>query len=106
MSEMVRIYIHHVRLGLTTAGGKCGAINLDRNLRDLLSARFGDKFDSLPAHLTSSGSLMMYDFERNKQVFDTPCPRLRHLRLFMDVEDPEHYDSFDSAVILSEKVCN
>ncbi|KAL3475680.1 hypothetical protein BJX99DRAFT_229106 [Aspergillus californicus] len=84
-------------------GGKCGAINLDRNLRDLLSARFGDKFDSLPAHLTSSGSLMMYDFEWNKQIFDTPCPRLRHLRLFMDVNDPEHYDSFDGAVILSEK---
>ncbi|GES66440.1 hypothetical protein ATETN484_0015000600 [Aspergillus terreus] len=84
-------------------GGKCGAVNLDRNLRDLLSARFGDEFDSLPDHVKSSGSLMMYDFERNKQIFDDPCPRLRQLRLLMNVEDSEHYDSFDSSVILSEK---
>ncbi|KAL2815193.1 actin-like ATPase domain-containing protein [Aspergillus granulosus] len=84
-------------------GGKCGAINLDRNLHELLSDRFKEHFIDLSDCLTGPGSPMMNDFERNKKTFGIPGERLIQLRLFMDVEESEYYDRFDGGIILSEK---
>lgn len=88
----------------TGDGGKCGATNLDRDLRQLLSNRFGPKFDSLGQSLTGPGSQMMQDFEWNKRIFGIPGSKLKNLRLFMDVTDPEIYDQLDGEIILTDAV--
>ncbi|KAI9890244.1 MAG: hypothetical protein M1814_004279 [Vezdaea aestivalis] len=84
-------------------GGKCGATYIDRNLHRLLSERFGDAFDSLPAKRKGPGSRLMNSFELVKHDFGWTTEMKTHEigPLNMDVEDTFFYDSDEGSIKLS-----
>ena len=87
-------------------GGKCGSTYIDRSFHDLLSKRFGQSFDSLPAKEKGPASQFMRCFEKNKRAFESPQRfRKREISpLKMDVEDSKFYDEEENAVILTGHV--
>lgn len=50
-------------------GAKCGGTYIDRNLRELMTKRYGKAFSSLPPDRIGPGSRFMVAFESRKQQF-------------------------------------
>jgi hypothetical protein len=89
----------------TVLGGKCGSTAVDRNFYKLLSARFGDTFDSLPLKRKGPGSDLMKKFELIKGDFGHSTQDMTYelpLNLKIDKVDPEYYDEEERLVLISE----
>ncbi|KAK4152182.1 heat shock protein SSA3 [Chaetomidium leptoderma] len=87
------------------AGGKCGSTYIDRNFLSLMTRRFGQAFESVPARRKGPLSEFMASFEKAKQSFGTsendsyeiyPIDMRGGLRR-------DHYDEDEAAVILSKR---
>jgi hypothetical protein len=78
---------------------------VDRNFHQLMSARFGDAFDSLPVKRKGPGSEFMKKFDSVKRDFgysNEPTTYELPLKMSVSNPNPEHFDEEESVVILSE----
>ncbi|KAL4863291.1 hypothetical protein BDV12DRAFT_202257 [Aspergillus spectabilis] len=85
-------------------GGKCGSTAVDRNFYKLMSERFGEAFDKLPAKRKSPGSDFMKRFELLKRDFgasDEQASFELPLNMTVDDPDPKYFDEDERLVIVS-----
>jgi molecular chaperone DnaK (HSP70) len=107
VSSEPQLILHEICPG---AGGKCGGSFIDRNLHDLLAARFGEAYLSLPEEDRGASSNFMDAFEHAKQDVSAHDPSTRKTKLQLDMprlrrvpghqQKYEDYYSFKSRSVL------